>query len=102
MDVEILLTILFFVSSAIFMWLRWVLTSDIEHRAPELWKKLGEPDGPREGSSKFVAFLLKGKFTTPPIPRDTRLYFHVLRWAFIGMIIPVILFASAVFFNLLN
>lgn len=100
MDIEILLTIVFAISSIIFMWFRWVLTLDLENRAPELWKILGKPNGPREGSGRFVAFLIKGKFTAPPIPSDSRMYFHILRWAFIGMMAPFVLYVSAVIINL--
>lgn len=80
---------IFFILSIVLMWLRWTLTSDLEKRAPDLWEALGQPSGPREGNGRFVAFFLKGKFTSPPIPNDSIAYFYVLRWVLILWLIPL-------------
>lgn len=84
------------------MWLRWTLTSDLENRAPELWEALGQPSGPREGNGRFVAFLLKGKFTSPPIPGDSIAYFYILRWVLILWMIPLFVWMTGIIYGLIR
>ena len=96
----ITLTIMFILSSFVYIWLRWILVSELEHRAPELWSQLGKPSGPREGGGRFVAYIFKGNFTSPPIPMDSIGYFRVMRLALIIMMIPMTIATPFILYNL--
>lgn len=85
-----------FISGVIYSFGRSAFTLGLKEEAPEVWKSLGEPLGPRDYNSRFVSWLLLRRYRSPAIPAYLQSYFGALR------VVQIIMFSSlAAFFSLL-